>query len=135
VDRSARAGLPTVGLPPVPSPAGSNKPRPTPTPAGVALGNRDFLITITCFSDHVTVYPGGKQHWWKNGNSAVTEQVVVQNVQDLIAGRQRSVRPGETPYRPLIRFQLAPDGLASYLRVYPRLESLQVPMTRENLED
>jgi hypothetical protein len=112
---------------------GKSKPRPAVSP-GLVLGNRDFAITITCFVDHVTVYPGGKQHWWKNG-AAVTEQAVVHNVQELIAGRQRSVRPGEPPYRPMIRFQLAPDGLGSYLHVYPRLEFLQVPMSRENLED
>jgi hypothetical protein len=35
----------------------------------------------------------------------------------------------------MIRFRLAPDGVATYLRVYPRLTFLQVPMTRENLDD
>jgi hypothetical protein len=112
----------------------SAKPRLAPPPLNVALGNRDFVMTITCFSDHVTVYPGGKQHWWKN-DVAATDRAVVKNVQDLIAGRQRSVQPGEPPYRPVIRFRLAPDGLAAYLHVYPRLTFLQVTMTRENLDD
>jgi hypothetical protein len=111
------------------------KPGPATPQTGVVLGNRDFIMTITCFSDHVTVYPGGKQHWWKGDNAAYTDQAVVKNVQDLIAGRQRSVQPGEPPYRPVIRFRLAPDGLAAYLHVYPMLTFLQVPMTRENLDD
>jgi hypothetical protein len=99
------------------------------------IANRDFVITIRCYSDHMTVYPGGTQHWWKNAKPAVVEQTVLDNVQGLIAGRQRSVRPGDAPYRPMVRFQLAPDGFGSYLRVYPRLEVLHVPMSRENLED
>jgi hypothetical protein len=133
-DRTGRAALPTVGLPPIPGGA-DNKTKQSPPPPNLVLGNRDFLITIACYRDHVTVYPGGKQHWWKGTDTAFAEQVLVQNVQDLIAGRQRSVRPGELPYRPLIRFQVAADGLGSYLRVYPRLEFLHVPMSRENLEE
>ena len=113
----------------------SAKPRPAPPPFNVALGSRDFVMTITCFSDHVTVYPGGKQHWWKSNNAAPTDKAIVENVRDLIAGRQRSVQPGEPQYRPVIRFRLAPDGLAAYLHVYPQLAFLQVPMTRENLDD
>ncbi len=101
----------------------------------VVLGNRDFVITIACFSDHVTVYPGGKQHWWKGNNAALTDKAFVTNVESLIAGRQKSVQSGQPPYRPLIRFQLAPDGMGSYLHVYPQLRSLGVPMTRENLDD
>ena len=46
----------------------------------------------------------------------------------------RAVRPGEAPYHPMIRFQIRPDGLRSYYVVYPLLEGLGVPMTRENLE-
>jgi hypothetical protein len=111
------------------------RPRPAPAPLGLRLGNRDFVITLVCYSDHVTVFPGGKQHWWKHGSAAAIEQRVLDNVQGLIVGRQRSVAPGDALYRPLVRFQLAPDGLDGYLRLYPRLAILQVPMTRENLEE
>jgi hypothetical protein len=111
------------------------KPTPIAPQTSVALGSRDFVMTIACYSDHVTVYPGGKQHWWKGDNTVYTDQAVVKNVQDLIAGRQRSVQPGAPLYRPVIRFRLAPDGLAAYLHIYPRLTFLQVPMTRENLDD
>lgn len=109
--------------------------KPPSPPLGVVLGNRDFVITIACFSNHVTVYPGGKQHWWKGENAALTDKAFVTNVESLIAGRQKSVQPGQAPYRPLIRFQLAADGMGSYLHVYPQLRSLGVPMTRENLDD
>jgi hypothetical protein len=135
--QSGLAGSPqgrgSGGLPS--SPAGSGRSQSPAPPLGQVLGNRDFVVTIACFSDHVTIYPGGKQHWWKEGKPQNVEQAVVQNVQDLITGRQKSVRPGEPPYRPLIRFQLAPDGRIRFLQLYPRLEFLQVPMTRENLDE
>ena len=34
----------------------------------------------------------------------------------------------------MLRFQVYPGGLRTYYRVYPLLESLRVPMTRENIE-
>ena len=130
----------SVSTPPPVSPLQGSAPVPPaskgpPQAIRPVLGNRDFVITIACYGDHVNVYPGGKQFSWQNGNSATIDQAVVQNVQDLIAGRQKSVRPGEPPYRPMIRFQLAPGGLIRFLHLYPRLEFLQVPMTRENLDD
>jgi hypothetical protein len=45
------------------------------------------------------------------------------------------VRPGEAPYRPVIRFQVSKEGLRSYFHAYPLLEPLRVPMTRENVEE
>ena len=55
-------------------------------------------------------------------------------VEQLIARRQATVRPGEPPYRPLIRFRVHPEGLRAYYLAYPALEGLGVPMTRENVE-
>jgi hypothetical protein len=55
-------------------------------------------------------------------------------IRQLIARRQATVRPGEPPYRPMIRFRVRPDGLRTYYLAYPVLESLQVPMSRENVE-
>jgi hypothetical protein len=55
-------------------------------------------------------------------------------VQQMIARRQATVRPGEPPYRPMIRFRVRPEGLRSYYLAYPALEPLHVPMTRENIE-
>jgi hypothetical protein len=119
----------------VPAGKGNGASRPPDPPLGIVLGNRDFVIEVACFKDHVTVFPGGKQHWWKGPAAGETSAAVAQNVQALIAGRQKSVRPGEPPYRPVIRFRLAADGMGTFLQVYPRLEYLHVPMTRENLDD
>jgi hypothetical protein len=65
----------------------------------------------------------------KNGTNALLE-----TVQGMISRRQATVRPGEPPYRPMIRFRVRPDGLRSYYLAYPALDSLHLPMSRENLE-
>jgi hypothetical protein len=123
-----RKKMPALGT------AGQNSKQPAPA-LGNLIGNRDFVITLVCFGDHLTIYPGGKQHRWKGTDLAATDQAIVQYVRDLIERRQASVRAGEPPYRPLLRFQLAADGLRPYLHIYPQLEFLRVPMTREALED
>ncbi len=106
-----------------------------PPPLGRLIGNRDFVILVDCHADHATVLPGGAQFRWPVQQSAAADQALTRYVQQLIERRQASVRPGEPPYRPQIRFQVAPDGLRTYYRAYPPLEPLRVPMSRENLEE
>jgi hypothetical protein len=96
------------------------------------LGNKDFLITIHCYGDHVNVFPGGTLHRWTSADTKAADQLLVQTVTNLIARRQATVRPGEPPYRPLICFQVTAEGLRTYYHAYPLLEHLNVPMTREN---
>jgi hypothetical protein len=67
-------------------------------------------------------------------NGSRAHNVLLEVVQRMIARRQATVRPGEPPYRPMIRFRVWPDGLRSYYVAYPALEALQVPMSRENLD-
>ena len=62
------------------------------------------------------------------------DQALVQSVSNAIARRQATVRQGETPYRPILRFQVHPDALRTYYHVYPLFENLRLPMTRENLD-
>ena len=52
-------------------------------------------------------------------------------LRSMIDRRQATVRSGEMPYRPQIRFQVYPDGFRAYYLAYPALELLQVPMTRD----
>ena len=72
---------------------------------------------------------------WTTPNLQATDQALAQAVGNLIARRQASVRPGEPPYRPLVRFQVSNEGLRTYYHVYPLLEQLRVPMTRENVAE
>lgn len=117
---------------PIPFGDPTQKPPPTP-PLSKLLGNKDFLITIDCRNDAVTITPSGLIYRWTAANGSETDAALVQTVTNLIARRQASVRPGEPPYRPIICFRVAPDGLRTYLRAYPLLERLNVAMTRENV--
>jgi hypothetical protein len=109
-------------------PARAIPPRPGPL-----VGNRDWIISIECTADAL-VLPSSGQH------IAITELAkggsdrLLEAVQRMIARRQATVRPGEPPYRPMIRFRVRPDGLRSYYLAYPALEALHLPMSRENLD-
>jgi hypothetical protein len=110
------------------------KPLPA-SPLSKLLGNKDFVIIIDCHGDYVTITPGGMTYRWTTSNLQATDQALAQTVANLIARRQASVRPGEPPYRPLVRFQVSNEGLRTYYHVYPLLEQLRVPMTRENVAE
>jgi hypothetical protein len=126
------AGAPTV-RPFLPEAPGTSKPAP-PSPAGRMYSNRDWLILIECNADGVAVSPGSKRlslaELSSSGNAASPLKAAIEQ---MIARRQALVRTGEPTYRPMIRFLVRPDGLRSYYLAYPALESLQVPMTRENV--
>ncbi len=79
---------------------------------GRLLANRDYIVSIECFGDVVAVYPGGQVYAVGGAAQKVNDEAVVKAVLQLIARRQATVRPGETPYRPILRFQVHPDALA-----------------------
>jgi hypothetical protein len=107
-----------------------------PPPLSRLIGNRDWLIYVECKADEVVLRQGGQRFPIAAGPSAPPgEHPLAQAVRALIARRQAVVRPGEPPYRPLIRFQVHPDGLPSYYFAYPLLEPLRIPMSRENVEE
>jgi len=122
--------LPDFGNTPAPA-----KKAPAAPPLGRVLGNKDFVITIDCHGDHVSVVPGGMTFRWNTANVKATDQALVQAIKNLIAKRQASVRPGEPAYRPIIRFHVSAEGLRTYYQAYPLLESLGVAMRRENVDD
>jgi len=106
-----------------------------PPPLSRVLGNRDWPITIDCLADAVVLRPGNQRF----AVTALTpagsgDHPLVQALRQLIAGRQAGVRPGEPPYRPMLRIHVHPDGLRAYYLAYPLLASLRLPMTRENVE-
>ena len=98
------------------------------------MANRDYIVSIECFGDVVAVYPGGQVYAVGGAAQKVNDEAVVKAVLQLIARRQATVRPGETPYRPILRFQVHPDALRTYFHIYPLFENLGIPMTRENLD-
>ena len=110
---------------------GKRAPAPQRVPDRI-YGNRDWLILIECTADSLVISPGGKRILNADLVASKVDNVLFTTVQQMIARRQAMVRPGEPAYRPMIRFLVRPDGLRSYYLAFPALETLQVPMTREN---
>lgn len=123
---------PRLGTAPLPG----EKPPPSPPPRPPRLiGNRDWVIPIECHADGA-VLRGAGQKFPLTVLSGGTpgENALLQAVKQMIARRQASVRAGEPPYRPQVRFLIYPDGLRTYHLTFPVLEPLGVPLTRQNVD-
>jgi hypothetical protein len=108
--------------------------RKSPTRTAPRYGNRDWVIAIECRADGLVLTPTGQRIGQEAlGPTDRADPLLLTAVKQMIARRQATVRPGEPPYRPLIRFQVRPEGLRLYFLAYPLLEPLGVPMSREDL--
>jgi hypothetical protein len=95
-------------------------------------GGRDWIIPVECKGQALVIYPSRLSI--PTDSLAREKEVLRQEVTQMIARRQASVRPGEPPFRPQLRFLVRPDGIGTYYRAYPLLESLGVIMTRQNID-
>jgi hypothetical protein len=113
----------------------NNKLRPAPARPRPLFGNHDWVINIDCQVDAVVLLPTGARIATTALAPGTTDKNPLREaVERLVARRQATVRPGEPPYRPQVRFLVRPDGLRTYYLAYPALEPLRLPMTRENVE-
>jgi hypothetical protein len=129
--------LPGVSPSPFASSSSENKPakRAQSLPARL-VGNRDWLITVECKADGVEVLPAHERLPLAAFSLGGPNNMLVKLIREMIDRKQGTVRPGEPPFRPQLRFLVPADGLRTYYTAYPLLEPLGVPMTRENvLED
>jgi hypothetical protein len=100
---------------------------------GKVVSDRDWNVTLSCTAKGVkllltqeefslaalqTHYPG--------------EHPIHQAVRQLVEKKQATVRPGEPPYRPTLRFEVPPDGLRPYLVANAVLQDLGLPVVRHN---
>jgi hypothetical protein len=115
---------------------GNKRKAPTPNlrPALIG-GDRDYIIPVECRADKIIVHPYGNSYSADslapgNGGAALLQETINR----MIARRQMTVRPGELPYRPQVRFMVRPDGLRALHRAYPVLDELHIPLTRQNLD-
>lgn len=119
-------------LPPWPTdPATASRRKPTVR----VFGSRDFQVTIDCYADRVRIVPGGATFRWPAGAERESDAALTRYVVELVRRRQATVRPGEPPYQPVLLLNVNPGGQRTYLRAYPALEPLRLPMRRENRED
>jgi hypothetical protein len=118
-----------------PTPRPNRKVQPPVVRAAVLGGDRDYIILVECRADAVKLYPYGNAFSADslapgNGGGVLLQEAISR----MITRRQATVRPGEQPYRPQVRFLVRPDGLRSLHRAYPVLDALHIPLTRQNLE-
>ena len=120
---------------PDPLPGKPKRPyNPGPRPMRL-IGNRDWIIPVECRGDSVVLRNAGQ----KFSVTAMTskpgdDNPLVLSLKQMIARRQASVRPGEPPYRPQVSFLIYPDGLRTYYSTFPILQSLGIPLMRQNVE-
>jgi hypothetical protein len=96
-------------------------------------GDRDWIIFVECRADTMVLYPSRREFPVASLGRGPNNPLA-QAVQKMIDRRQASVRPGDPPYRPQIRFLVRPENIRTFHMGYPALDSLPVPKRRQNLE-
>ncbi len=107
---------------------GAQKGQPTPRHV-----RRDWIIPVVCKKGVATV-PHLRQSF--SASSFVPSKTVhpmVRGIYDLIRRRQLRSRPRRLNFRPVIRFEVHPDGLGTFHGASWLLEGLGVAMQRENI--
>jgi hypothetical protein len=115
-----------------PGAPGEQERRPPPMRPVNLSGDRDWVIYVECTTEGVIVYPARTlipQAALSRGPANPLQQAV----QQMIDRRQSSVRPGEAPYRPQVRFLVRPESMRVFHIAYPALGAVQASMTRYNL--
>ena len=109
--------------------------RPALPPLSSLIGNHDQVITIDCVADGAvlnpsyTLYPINPP-----ANQRQVEQALLKTIQKMVDRRQATVRFGESSYRFMIRLRVQSGGLPTYYWIYPALQALHIPLSRENAE-
>ncbi len=110
-----------------------DSPHSAPGRASRLPPSRDWVITVDCTADSVVVSPGALRFPIEPQKLGAAENPVLQTVNEMILRRQSMARSDEPAVRPVIHFRVRPEGLRAYYLIYPTLEVLRVPMTRETL--
>jgi len=115
--------------------------KPEPLPVVRRYLRREWNIFVECTADQIIVYPGGERISASalGDHGKAGSRPLLRAVEQMTARRQAVISSLEMPKdnsasTPQIRFLLRPDGLRTYFLAYPELESLHLPMTRENLD-
>jgi hypothetical protein len=109
--------------------------KPGPPHLGRLLGSRDWIIYIECHAEGIVVKYGNKRFALEALSAPLSgEHELAAMVRMMIARKQATLGAGEPPYRPMVRFQVWPDGLRAYYLTYPLLMPLRIPMARENVQ-
>ena len=117
-----------------PTPKLPNASRP-PAPLRPARlsGDRDWIVFVECKKEGVVIYPAQMLIPVSALDRASGGNPLLQSVQQLIDRKQATVRSGDAPYRPEVRFLVHPDAGRTYHLVYPTLDALAAPKTAQPL--
>jgi hypothetical protein len=140
-DKPAPAGKPAAAdnpdddpflrAPPSPLPNAS-RPAPSMRPARLN-GDRDWILYVECKPEGVVLYPTQLLVPVSALSRQPGANPLLQNLQQLIDRKQATVRSGDPPYRPEVRFLVHPNALRTYHLAYPTLDALAVPKTAHDL--
>jgi hypothetical protein len=111
-------------------PSAPSRPRPPRL-----IGNRDWVIPVECRPDGAVLRNAGQKFAVTSlTTGAGGENPLLKALRLTITRRQATVRPGEPPFRPQLRFLIYPDGLKTYYLALSAVEPLGVTVTRQNVE-
>ncbi len=122
---------PFLRSPPSPFP-NAGRPAPSLRPARLS-GDRDWLIYVECKPEGVVIYPTQLLVPATALAHPSGSNPLMQSIQQLIDRKQASVRPGDPPYRPEVRFLVHSDAGRTYHLAYPMLDGLAAPKTAQDL--
>jgi len=97
------------------------------------LSDRDWIIYIECCPEGVVLYPAHIEFPVDALTAPPEKNGLLAAVRQMIERRQATLRPGDVPYRPEVRFLVRPGSLRTFHSTYPALDFLPVPKTRQNL--
>jgi hypothetical protein len=97
-------------------------------------GGRDWTIYVECRPDGVVLYPSQRSFALAQAAAESVGNPLVAAIRQMIDRRQSARRPGEPPYYPKVCLLVRPEYVRTFLMVYPALEALRVPTTRQNLD-
>ncbi|HVS39438.1 MAG TPA: hypothetical protein VMS17_28025 [Gemmataceae bacterium] len=123
---------PFLRAPPPPLLPNSSRPAPTMRPARLS-GDRDWIIYVECKPEGVVIYPTQLLIPASALANPSVGNPLMQTIQQLISRKQATVRPGDAPYRPEVRFLVHPDAGRAYHLAYPLLDGLAAPKTAQPL--
>jgi hypothetical protein len=98
------------------------------------LGDGDYTVFIECHSEYVVIYPSRRRVSIDALSHSRFHNSLYKAVEQMIARRLSTLRPGEKEPRIQVRFLVHPDGDRSLHLAYPVLETLPGEKVRYNLQ-
>jgi hypothetical protein len=94
----------------------------------------DYVIFIECLAEYLVVYPSQRRVAIDALNHSRFHNPLYKQVEQMIARRLSTLRPGEQQPRIQIRFLVHSDGDRTLHLAYPVLEALPGEKVRYNLQ-